>query len=84
MCQKIQSYLKKLDYYHDISFNSFLYPNIKNTRKILAFLFEIMFKDEEKEDEKNKLPANSYELLFKRRLQKFKAKQWVMPEFLKI
>ena len=52
VCQKMQTYLKTLDYYNDISFNSFLFPNVKDTRKILAFLFEIMFKDDD-EDEKN-------------------------------
>jgi len=46
VCQKIQSYLKKLDYYADISFNSFLFPNAKETRKILGFLFEIMFRED--------------------------------------
>lgn len=47
----MQQYLKTLDYYNDISFNSFICPNLKDTRKILAFLFEIMFKDEDEEDE---------------------------------
>jgi len=74
--------LKKLDYYADISFNSFLFPNVKDTRKILAFLFEIMFKDDDA-DEQNQGPTNTYEVLFKRRLIKFKAKPWIMPEFLK-
>ena len=84
VCQKIQQYLKTLDYYNDISFNSFLFPNKKDTRKILAFLFEIMFKDDENEDEKNKQPTNTYEVIFKRRLTKFRAKPWIVPEFLKI
>ena len=50
VCQKIQSYLKTLDYYNDISFNSFLFPNSKDTRKILGFLFEIIFQDDENDD----------------------------------
>ena len=67
VCQKLQSYLKTLGYYADISFNSFLFPNVKDTRKILAFLFEIMFKDDKNEDDEGK-PSNSYEIAFKRRL----------------
>jgi len=70
-----------LDYYHDISFNSFLFPNVKDTRKILAFLFEIMFKEDETEAQNQ--PSDTFEVSFKRRLVKFKAKPWVMPEFLK-
>ena len=48
----MQQYLKTLDYYNDISFNSFICPNLKDTRKILAFLFEIMFKDDEEDEGK--------------------------------
>ena len=77
MCQKIQSYLKTLDYYHDISFNSFLFPNVKDSRKILSFLFEIMFKDDGDDDKKQ--PSNTYEVLLKRRLKKFKNKPWIIP-----
>ena len=51
VCQKLQSYLKTLSYYNDISFNSFLFPNVKDTRKILAFLFEMMFKDDKNEED---------------------------------
>ena len=42
--------MKTLDYYNELSFNMFLFPNVKDTRKILAFLFEIMFKGDENED----------------------------------
>ena len=83
LCQKISQYLKTLDYYNDISFNSFLFPNPKDTRKILAFLFEIMFKDDEDAEDK-KQPTNTYELRYKKRMVLFKNKPWVMPEFLKI
>ena len=68
LCQKIQQYLKTLDYYNDISFNSFLFPNPKDTRKILAFLFEIMFKDDENADADKKLPKNTYEVMYSKRL----------------
>ncbi len=85
VCQKLQSYLKTLGYYADISFNSFLFPNVKDTRKILAFLFEIMFKDDKNEDdEEARKPNNSYEVAFKRRLTQFKEKPWVLPDFLEV
>ena len=54
----MQQYLKTLDYYNDISFNSFICPNLKDTRKILAFLFEIMFKDDEEDEGKDNQPTN--------------------------
>ena len=82
VCQKLTSYMKTLDYYNELSFNMFLFPNVKDTRKILAFLFEIMFKGDENEDQGQ--PTNTEEILVQRRLTKFKAKPWVMPEFLKI
>lgn len=83
VCQKITQYLKTLDYYNDLSFNMFLFPNVKDTRKILAFLFEIMFKDEESEADKSQ-PTNTYEILWKRRMAKFQKKPWILPEFQKI
>jgi len=46
VCQKFVEYLKNLEYLHDLSFNSFLYPNVKDTRKLLSFLFEFLFKGE--------------------------------------
>lgn len=58
--------MKHIDYYNDLSFNMFLFPNIKDTRKILAFLFEIMFKDDE--DEAKNAPTNTYEARLKKRL----------------
>ena len=47
VCQKFMQYMKTLDYYNELSFNMFLFPNVKDIRKILAFLFEIMFKDDD-------------------------------------
>lgn len=44
---KSVEYLKTLGYFYDFSFNSFLHPNLKDTRRILGFLFGIMFKDEQ-------------------------------------
>ena len=46
VCQKFMTYMKTLDYYNELSFNMFLFPNVKDMRKILAFLFEIMYKDD--------------------------------------
>lgn len=43
-----------------------------------------MFKDDGEEDENNKQPTNTYEVIFKRRLTKFRAKPWIVPEFLKM
>ena len=74
--------MKTLDYYNELSFNMFLFPNVKDMRKILAFLFEIMYKDEQ--EEKTTQPTNTTEVLLQRRLLKFQRKPWVIPEFLKI
>lgn len=78
--------MKSLEYYADISFNSFLFPNIKDTRKILGFLFEIMFKDDEEEQQakrQQEQPTNTFEARLTKRLHRFKDKPWVIPEFLK-
>mmetsp|Transcript_31159 Transcript_31159/g.23160 ORF Transcript_31159/g.23160 Transcript_31159/m.23160 type:complete len:143 (+) Transcript_31159:223-651(+) len=77
-------YLKVLGYYYDLSFNSFLYPNAKDTRRLFSFLFEFIFKHEEEQDPKEKAPTNKFDVLLKRRLAKWQAKPWIMPEFLKI
>ena len=61
--------MKTLDYYNELSFNMFLFPNVKDMRKILAFLFEIMYKDEQ--EEKTTQPTNTTEVLLQRRLLKF-------------
>jgi len=43
VCQKFVEYLKTLGYNYDLSFNAFLYPNVKDSRRLLGYLFEIMF-----------------------------------------
>ena len=48
--QKLVDYFKTLEYLYDLSFNSFLYPNLKDTRKLLGFLFEFLFKGEAGEE----------------------------------
>ncbi len=78
--QKIQT----LGYYHDLSFNAFLYPNPKDTRKLLGFLFEFIFKSEDDSDAKAQAPSNEFEVLVKRRMQKWQSKPWILPDFLKI
>ena len=59
-------YLKQLDYYNELSFNIFLFPTVKDIRKILAFLFEIMFKEDE--DESKNQPQNTFEARLNKRL----------------
>jgi hypothetical protein len=70
-----------------LSFNTLLYPNIKETRKLLSFLFEFLFKSEDEQEQANKVnnqPSNEFETLVKRRLQKWQSKPWILPDFLKI
>lgn len=66
--------------------NIFLYPNIKDTRKLLSFLFEIIFKGEDDKDnnEQSQQPSNEFEVLMKRRMLKWKGKPWIMPDFVKM
>ena len=47
VCQALTQYLKTLGYFYDVSFNVFLYPSVKETRRLLGFLFEFIFKGEE-------------------------------------
>ncbi|CDW88196.1 UNKNOWN [Stylonychia lemnae] len=84
VCNQFTTYLKTLGYYHDLSFNAFLYPNPKDTRKLLGFLFEFIFKAEDDQDNKNNQPTNEFEVLLKRRLGKWQNKPWILPDFLKI
>jgi predicted RNA-binding protein with PIN domain len=46
ICQKFVEYLKQLGYSYDLSFNAFLYPNVKDTRRLLSYLFDIIFQSE--------------------------------------
>eukprot|EP00347_Sterkiella_histriomuscorum_P009969 403339184 len=84
VCNHFVTYLKTLGYYHDLSFNAFLYPNPKETRKLLGFLFEFIFKSEDDGDAKAAQPSNEFEVLLKRRLAKWQNKPWILPDFLKI
>ena len=84
VCNHFVTYLKTLGYYHDLSFNAFLYPNPKETRKLLGFLFEFIFKSEEDGDGKAAQPSNEFEVLLRRRMAKWQAKPWILPDFLKI
>ena len=74
-----------LDYYQDISFNAFLYPDVKTTRKLLSFMFEFIFKNEASNGPKQQeaMPTNEFEQLIKRRLMKWTKKPWMLPDFLK-
>ena len=90
VCQSLTQYLKTLGYYYDISFNVFLYPSVKETRKLLGFLFEFIFKGEEEQSQAaggsaagKQQPSNSFDVLLKRRLNKWSGKPWMLPEFLK-
>lgn len=80
--------MQTLDYYYDISFNAFLYPNIKDSRRIFSFLFEIIFKNEASDDHHNgqsqQQPSNEFDVILKRRLQKWSGKPWILPDFLKM
>ena len=51
VCQALTQYLKTLGYYYDTSFNVFLYPSVKETRHLLGFLFEFIFKGEEEQEQ---------------------------------
>ncbi len=51
MCQALTKYLKTLGYFYDISFNVFLSPTVKETRKLLGFLFDFIFKGEEEQEQ---------------------------------
>ena len=69
VCQALTQYLKTLGYFYDISFNVFLSPSVKETRKVLGFLFDFIFKGEEEQDQPSKVqPSNEFDVLLKRRL----------------
>ena len=53
-CQKFTEYLKHLGYFYNLSFNVFLFPNKKETRQLLGFLFEMIFRDENASQAKKK------------------------------
>ena len=83
VCQKLVEYFKTLEYLHDISFNSFLYPNVKDTRKLLGFLFELIFKGDSGsgQQKQQERPTNEAEVLLKRRLTTWSKRPWLLPDF---
>ena len=90
VCQTITKYLKTLGYFYDISFNVFLSPTVKETRRVLGFLFDFIFKGEEEAEQaanggaaSKQQPSNEFDVLLKRRLTKWSAKPWMLPEFMK-
>ena len=77
---------QKLGYYYDLSFNAFLYPKEKETRRILSYLFELISKQEEEKanegggaDEEKGL----FQFMLKQRMQRWLGRQWVLPHFVK-
>ena len=84
LCQKFTEYLKHLGFSGDITLNSFLYPNTKDTRKLLSFLFDLIFQGEGDKgpQQKTQRPTNEYREIIKRRMQQWKRKPWVLPEFI--
>jgi hypothetical protein len=86
----VTKYLKTLGYFYDISFNVFLSPTVKETRRVLGVLFDFIFKGEEEAEQlasggaaSKQQPSNEFDVLLKRRLQKWSGKPWMLPEFLK-
>jgi len=83
VCQKFVEYLKTLGYTQDLSFNAFLSPNIKDTRKLLGYLFEIIFQSEgNKNQVKDARPTNEAAELVRRRMLRWQKKPWILPDFL--
>ena len=86
VCQAFIQYLKTLGYFYDISFNVFLSPSVKETRKLLGFLFDFIFKGEDDAGAGaggKQAPSNEFEVMVKRRLGKWAKKPWMMPAFIK-
>ena len=84
LCQKFVEYLKNLGYTYDRSFNVFLFPNVKDTRQLLGFMFELIFSQREKEQrdqEKEQRTTNAFEDLVKQRIKKWQKKPWILPDF---
>ena len=77
-CQKFTEYLKHLGYFYNLSFNVFLFPNKKETRQLLGFLFEIIFREENASaaQKSKQRPTNQLEQIIKRRLTKWSKKPW--------
>jgi len=71
-CDMLIISYQTLGYYHDMSFNAFLYPNPKDTRKLLGFLFEFIFKTEDDGEGKGHELSNEWETQVQRRLMKWK------------
>lgn len=87
VCQKFVEYLKTLGYLYDTSFNQFLYPNVKDCRKLLSFLFEFIFKEDDNSGNQQSAAVssrNEYKTQVRDRLAKWHKKPWLMPDFLKV
>ena len=82
VCQKFVKYLQHLGYFYDVSFTTFTNPEVKETRKLLGFFFELIFKGADDSSGKETRPTNQMEEILKRRLTKFSRKPWILPDFL--
>mmetsp|Transcript_24652 Transcript_24652/g.17350 ORF Transcript_24652/g.17350 Transcript_24652/m.17350 type:complete len:132 (+) Transcript_24652:167-562(+) len=84
VCQKFVEYLKTLGYLYDTSFNLFLYPNVKDCRKLLSFLFEFIFKEEVNSGQQSAsvTSRNEHKVIVRQRLAKWHKKPWMLPDFL--
>ena len=76
--------------YYDITFNNLLSPNINHIRKVLAHLFEYIWKKEEEakaaagtsEDYAEQMgEKENFSFVLKRKLDNWIKQPWIMPEF---
>jgi hypothetical protein len=55
---------------------------VKEVQQMISFLLEFLSKNEEEKGEGESAPSQQFDVLLKRRLNKWTHKPWVLPEFL--
>eukprot|EP00743_Colponemidia_sp_Colp-15_P004339 GILK01004680.1.p1 GENE.GILK01004680.1~~GILK01004680.1.p1 ORF type:complete len:610 (-),score=174.34 GILK01004680.1:137-1966(-) len=75
-CQSLVSSIQELGFKGEISFNIFIYPNVKDVRKLLSFLVEQAPKPEEDNDEQVAGANVILNRTIEQSLQKWSRKLW--------
>ncbi|CAG9316354.1 unnamed protein product [Blepharisma stoltei] len=79
MCMQFSEKIKTLGYTGDLNFNTFLYPDIKDIRKVVGFMMDKVPKEEAKAVAIDDTPQQAFQRRIKEKVSKWTQKKWQPP-----
>lgn len=79
LCMKLAELIKSIGYSSELNFNAFLYPNLKDIRKIISCLLENLPKEDAQTSTLNETSSQLYWKKFKETVKDWTLKSWKAP-----